>query len=223
MLIRDGRQSFYQWDLNQQITSTSLKVGDEIHFFNSKQPTALVVIAYELDGKVVADVPNILLQSSQPIAVYRYITNGETAHTVEEYRFNVIQRARPDDYIYTETEVLTYKALDERITKLENGGGTPSVEITVDQTYDATSENAQSGKAVAEAIEINRDTVDNIMYDSSIGTSPIRSVLDMVFRNAGEISRLRESIERLDNELGNIDIALDEIIAFQESLIGGAE
>ncbi len=109
--IYDGRTSFYQWDLNQKITSNTFKVGDEIHCFNMRQSTALVVIAYELDGKVVADVPNILLQSSCPITVYRYINNNNNARTIEEYLFEVKQRPKPDDYIYTETDVYNIETI----------------------------------------------------------------------------------------------------------------
>jgi hypothetical protein len=121
--IYDGRKSFYQWDLNQKLTSKRFEVGDEIHFFNAKQSSALVTVAYELDGKIVVDVPNILLQSSLPITVYRYIDAEDSSKTVEQWQIDVTQRPKPADYIYTETEVLNYDSLDERITKLENGGG----------------------------------------------------------------------------------------------------
>lgn len=122
MRIYDGRESFYQWDLNQKVTSNGLKVGDEVHFFSMHIPTALITIAYELDGLVVADVPNILLQRSYPITVYKMNVTEDGKSTVEQYQFPVKQRAKPDDYVYTETEVLNYKDLEERIAKLEEGG-----------------------------------------------------------------------------------------------------
>lgn len=232
--IYNGREHFYQWDLNQRITSNNFAVGDEIHFFNMKQPTALVVIAYELDGKVVAYVPNILLQSSCPITVYRYINTDNDAHTIEEYSFDVKQRAKPDDYVYTETEIYTIKtAVDKALLEAKESGefdgadgkdgkdgingqdgkdgmdgvscthewygttltitsasGTSSSDLKgdngndyilteadkeeisnmakppIDQTYTPESTNAQSGKAVSEAVsEIANQ---NIMQDRKI-------------------------------------------------------
>lgn len=118
MRILDGRESFYQWDLNQKITSNKFKVGYEIQFTNGRQQKAPVVLTYELDGKVVAEVPNNLLQSAFPITAYIYVDD----RTVGEYTFGVIQRPKPDDYVYIETEVWTYKDLDERIKALEKGG-----------------------------------------------------------------------------------------------------
>lgn len=123
MYILNGRESFYQWDLNQKISGGELKVGDEVHFFNIKQSKALVLKAYSYDEKVVVDVPNILLQSSHPITVYRYIKNDDESFTIATHQFIVEQRPKPDDYVYTETEVLNYASLDKRIAELEKGGG----------------------------------------------------------------------------------------------------
>jgi chemotaxis protein histidine kinase CheA len=105
MKIYDGREFFYQWDLSQKITSDAFEVGDKIHFFNIRQTNALVVSAYELDGKVVADVPNILLQTAIPIKVWKYVHGENSAQTVMEDTFKVEQRAQPYDYFYTETEL----------------------------------------------------------------------------------------------------------------------
>lgn len=123
MQIYDGRKYFYQWDLNQKITSDSFRVGDEIHFVNIKQMTALVVAAYELDGKIVANVPNILLQESYPIIVYRCIANGDAASTIDKCKFSVEKRPKPDDYGYTETELYTIKtAINIALEEAKNSG-----------------------------------------------------------------------------------------------------
>ena len=120
MKIYDGRPSFYQWDTNRKITSDQFKVGDEIHLFNIKQPNALVVLAYELDNKIVVDVPNILLQKSYPIIAYRIYVDDDGKETIEEHQFDVNQRPKPENYVYTETDVLNYSNLNDRLTTLEN-------------------------------------------------------------------------------------------------------
>ena len=123
MQILDGRQSFYQWDMNQKITSTKFKVGDEIHFHNIKHSEALVTVAYSLNGKVVADVPNILLMTSSPIIAYLYIVNEAVGQTIYEHTFKVEQRAKPSDYLYTETEVLTVTtAVNKALEDAKNSG-----------------------------------------------------------------------------------------------------
>lgn len=146
---------FHQWDLDQKLIVEDGSVN-EVHFTNGTADYALVCVVYEQDGLRIVDVPNILLQKSLNIAAYAYCTN----YTKQSVVFKVIARSKPADYIYTETEVKSLEklekdieAVENRVTALEeNSGG--SVTVTVDQTFNALSENAQSGKAVAEAITL---------------------------------------------------------------------
>ena len=110
MKIYNNREAFYQWDMNQKITDTSFGVGDLIHFTTPSMSNALVVECYDLIGVVVVDVPNILLQGVEPITAYRYIND----HTRNEYTFPIVQRAKPDDYFYEETETYTVKTAIEK-------------------------------------------------------------------------------------------------------------
>lgn len=118
MKIYGSRDSFYQWDVNQKITSAKLREGDEVHFANDRSGEAIVVKAYKHNHVVVADVPNILLQQTNKILVYRYVTDGVSELTVCEKSFDVLARPKPTDYIYTETDCITvqdfvFKALEE--------------------------------------------------------------------------------------------------------------
>ena len=138
MYICDGRNAFVQWDINMRIADDDFQVGDEIHFCNRTEECALVVKAYQLGDKVVADVPNILLTKSLPIRVYRYITAEDSTYSTAEKIFEVKARTKPDDYVYTQAEILCYASLDRRIKVLEAGGGSggggggisPTVTIT---------------------------------------------------------------------------------------------
>ena len=164
MKIYDGRDSFYQWDINQKLTATSLKVGDEIHFTNARQPFALVLIAYEFNGKVVVNVPNMLLQMAIPIIVYRYANDGKSGYTIEEYAFTVNQRPRPDDYVYSETEVLNYTSLEKRVSRLETGGtgggGAVDPELVEQIVEDYLAENPPHPGEKGEKGDPGRDGVD---------------------------------------------------------------
>lgn len=107
MQILDGRKELYQWDIRPKITSNRFKVGEEIHFTNIKQTKALPVLTKEYNGKVVVEVPSILLQNAFPITVYWYVTIDDSSFTKEEYQLPVKQKPKPEDYVYTETEILT--------------------------------------------------------------------------------------------------------------------
>ena len=112
--ILDGREQFYQWDINRKLLVQDASIT-EVHFCNRTEECSLVVEV--VDG--VANVPNILLQDSWKIKVFGY--DGEA--TKHSATFGVIARSKPADYVYTETEVKRWEEYGERIAALEEASG----------------------------------------------------------------------------------------------------
>lgn len=151
----DGRAYCYQWDTGQKVTMDGLAPGMQVHFshLSDNDPNALVVVAKEEDGIVCADVPNILLQTAGIMKIYGYITDGSAGYTKTYSPLHVAARAKPADYVYTETETLTYQALEDRIDKLEENGGVNVTGAQVGQTI-KVSEIDENGKPTAwEAVD----------------------------------------------------------------------
>lgn len=110
------KNKIYQWDLNRQV-KIMLPEGvqaDEVHFAHPHDKEALVVRIKNVDGMLVADIPNILLQSSQVIKVW-LVSETRTIHGMN---LTVIERIKPADYAYEETEILRYETLEKRIEEL---------------------------------------------------------------------------------------------------------
>ena len=110
--IYDGRDWLYQWDLNRKLRVSDPSVT-QVHFSNRKRDTALVLEVYEHEGIRVADIPNILLQDCCPLVAYAYLDE----HTKKSFAFDVKRRPKPEEYRYTETEVLTFYTM---MTRAEN-------------------------------------------------------------------------------------------------------
>lgn len=114
----DGRDSFYQWDLDRKVIVSDPTVT-EIHFCNKTGDCSLIVEVEEMEIEAhgatatvrVANVPNILLQTSWPIKAYAYCGD---CYTKDCATFKVIARSKPDDYVYTETEVKSWEDLARR-------------------------------------------------------------------------------------------------------------
>lgn len=123
----------YQWETGRKLKIIPLRGMrvDSVHISNYGDKTALVVKPREENGAYIADIPNILLQDDRSIAVYSVNVSKDKTETLRECVFSIQKRAKPSDYIYTETEVFTYKALEERLKKLEENG------IGEDQVADA--------------------------------------------------------------------------------------
>lgn len=106
---KEGRLT--QWDKDRKAIVTGFEGGAEVHFASPGDDHGAYVVELT-DGE--AAVPNILLTMAGVINVYVYPAD----RTVFAAALPVMAREKPDDYIYTETEVLSYKTLDEKIGDL---------------------------------------------------------------------------------------------------------
>ena len=108
--IEDGREKFYQWDLNRRILVEDDSIT-QVHFANAATTTAYVVSV----SAGMANVPNIILQQNFDIKVYGY----DKEFTKFEKTFEVEKRSKPQDYVYTETEILNYETLANEIKEVK--------------------------------------------------------------------------------------------------------
>lgn len=125
--IYDGREYFWQWDLNQRLIVNDVECC-EVHFCNKTDDCSLVCEIYEEDDLRIVNVPNILLQTDRAITAFVYVRNEDESYTRQAKIFMVRPRTKPEEYVYTETEVLSYRTLDERLTALEGEGIARAVE-----------------------------------------------------------------------------------------------
>ena len=141
---QNGLKIFYQWDLDQLLQLTDIEGELDVHFWQEGQSEALVIEpTKEGDVQSVA-VPNILLQNALPIKVYIW-RKDIGAWTAHQQVFQVIGRGKPADYVYTETEIKGYEALEKRIEALEENGGGSSDEVDLSNYYTKTEINEMIG------------------------------------------------------------------------------
>lgn len=120
--IYNKRKQFWQWDTGQKLIVHEESCS-EVHFCNGTSDCSLVCEIYEENGVRLVNVPNILFQTPLAIRAFVYVCDGEDHHTQRMETFPVFKRTKPDDYVYTETEVLNYSTLLRRIEMLEQNGG----------------------------------------------------------------------------------------------------
>ena len=110
----------YQWDINRQLLIDSAELGSDfvIHCCYAEDSNAPVVEPKMVEDKVLVNIPNNLLQRHGHLRVY-VVTEGDTVY---DATFYVMARPKPDDYVYTETEVLSYVSLSKRMDEFEKNG-----------------------------------------------------------------------------------------------------
>lgn len=128
--IYDGRKEFYQWDLDRKLIVED-KTISEVHFCNRMGAVSVIRYVYEVNGLYLVDVPNLLLQDSFRMNVYGYDKN----YTKHSKNFNIVARTRPENYVFTDEDVNTWKELDERINNIEKEAVPEAVIEAVVQDY----------------------------------------------------------------------------------------
>lgn len=103
--------ALYQWDTGRSL-EISPRENEKIHEVNFKNPhgdTAFVIAPKEKDGKIIAPIPNILLQETTMLRVYITMYTDEGEQTIFDNKFGIIPRQKPDDYAYEEPEIFTIR------------------------------------------------------------------------------------------------------------------
>lgn len=101
------QEKIYQWSTNVPVYVDS---ASTVQFAQVGSSETMNVEPQASGGVFVATIPNVLLQEAKDIFIYQ----GE-----ESERVSIIYRAKPDDYVYTETEVKDYDALAAQLEELQ--------------------------------------------------------------------------------------------------------
>lgn len=123
-----------QWDKGQQlkITLSSLPASFEVHFANKREKEAYVVEGTASNGVGTIKIPNILLTKPADAIAWIFETDGEEiGETVATIQLPMKKRAKPSDYVYTESElkIVNYQELSDRLDSVEEEVDTISLGI----------------------------------------------------------------------------------------------
>ena len=101
------QEKIYQWSTDVPVYVDS---ASQVQFAQVGSSETMNVEPQASGEVFVATIPNVLLQEAKDIFIYQ----GE-----ESERVSIIYRAKPDDYVYTETEVKDYDALAAQLEELQ--------------------------------------------------------------------------------------------------------
>lgn len=115
-----GGAELWQWDTGRQIDCAGLQAGTKVQFAYSDTQTLSTAVK-SVSGANVADVPNQMLLRSGALMVYAYVTEADgVSYTKYAARFNVQARPKPDDYVYTPTELKSWQTIRDEIGDLDD-------------------------------------------------------------------------------------------------------
>lgn len=115
LAISDQRKHFWQWDTGRKLKVTGLEEGSQIHFHREGMELPFTVLVYTVGSDLLCDVPDELLQQAKTFAAYIYVTDVNGYLTKASKTFVVEERPKPNNYVYTPTEIKTWEQLDSKI------------------------------------------------------------------------------------------------------------
>jgi hypothetical protein len=235
--LADGRKSFYQWDVGRQLIVHDTACT-EVHFFNGAGDCSLVCTVLDQDGLRVVNVPNILLQDTRSVTAFTFVEEANGGYTRQAVVFPVRYRPKPEDYVYTETEVLSYSYLDQRLKHLEGEGLAEAVAGYLKENP------VQAGATEEEAkqIEQNRENISNLEKDklnaselpTAINTAlaqakasgvfdgqPGKDGNDYVLTEADktEIAKMAAELVEVPESGGDVDFQVDETLTLKDGVL----
>lgn len=192
--IYDGRNSFYQWDVNRKLIVND-KTINQVHFCNKTTNCSLVKDVYDTDNLRLVDVPNILLEENWRITVYGY----DSEYTKHCMTFEVVARSKPENYVYYDEELKTWKELEERIAELEeNGGGNSAAGVPVYyKTVDLPTDAAADSLAYVKVDSGLNDEFDKVELKAAGDYETATKLPNMYIRVATEPPQYNETEFRL--------------------------
>ena len=125
----------YQWDTGRSL-AVRVCCGEkisEVHFAHADDNIALRVPAVEVAlGILTADIPNRLLQRDGTLKVWAVVHTADGRQTLRNAYLSVRARAKPDDYVYTETEIMDYRKVAEDLAAVAEDLQTAKAELKED-------------------------------------------------------------------------------------------
>ena len=123
--LKDG--TLWQWDTGRKVVIT-LDEGrkfDKIQFYNGIGDIAYEgKTEYDGEGNFLGCIPDTLLQHANNLTVYLMSIDEDGVKTTEQITIKVNKRAKPEDYVFTNEEILTYREYDKRLQNVEENYAT---------------------------------------------------------------------------------------------------
>lgn len=160
--LGNNQRVLLQWTLNQKVIIDGFSPGTRVEFSmkHDCKETSLPVTSYELDGHVVAEIPNVFLQSCGYLHVEVVPSAGDADHNPEEKDFKIVKRDRPEDYDanYTETPTQSMANKIDRYWGKENRGKVLAVGND-GFVYAKKMESGGGSGTVADDLEVDEETL----------------------------------------------------------------
>lgn len=189
LTILNGSSHFWQWDTNQYLIVDNPDVN-QIHFASPITTSSYVCEVFASGSDRVACVPNAILQQGIKFFAYSVIANNNGITAVAQQTFLVYPRVKPEDYVYTETEVFKYETVLATAQR--------AAEDAADAKADSATAIADASSAVQVAQGV-RDDADAGVFKGDTGEAGYTPVRGTDYWTAADITTMESYLNNYVN------------------------
>lgn len=115
-MIKTIDGALWQWNTGRlvQIFPRPGTTVDKVTCYNGTTENAVQLKVVNDGGDITVQIPDEFLQSANNITVYSTMLDETGERTTESAMFGVNRQPKPDDYVYTPTELLSWKTMAEQ-------------------------------------------------------------------------------------------------------------
>lgn len=217
----------WQWDTGRTVKMTPKQGASiyEVHFDNGTTDNALVGVVKIENNEITSEIPNIFLQTSNIITVYSVCVDESGERTEESLTVSVNSRPKPDDYVYTETEVKTWDRLEAEIhgaidaiadaeqQRVENESQRQAAETNRAETFARDIQAATEATERAKTAATEAENASDLANAASVKANNAADTMNTTFSNAlkGAASGEQITVDDVSPIEHSVDVKISRI------------
>ena len=184
----DAVSALFQWDKGIEVTveDDSITEAYNMHFANTQTGEAYVVESTYSSRTLTAQIPDVLLQSTNPVFGYVYDEDDDSGRSTLWFKIKVTARAQPADYVFEDSaDYVTITGIIDTIKEYMESAA-DSAEAAAE-----SEENAADSATLAESWAVggtgtrDGEDTDNAEYYAGIAASNAAEALGFYYDTDG--------------------------------------
>ena len=207
--LDDGRMQVYQWETGRYLKLIDIKECNTVNFYNSKGTGAFTVQTKKEDGVIKVQIPNEVLALDEKIRFYCNALDDNGQYVEMSGVINLIPRQRPDEYVYEESDLLTF----DKVLQEAN-----DIKKATEKIKDDTEKIKTDTAAIKTDVESLKNDVSQLKTETNqikTDTQKIKNDTSQIYENAlvvkENVNNTKEEVSQLKTETSQIKTDTQQI------------
>lgn len=226
--LDDGRMQVYQWETGRYLKLIDIKECNTVNFHNPKGTGAFTVQTEKEDGVIKVQIPNEVLALDEKIRFYCNALDDNGQYVEMSGVINLIPRQRPDDYVYEESDILTFDKVLQEANDIKDATekiktDTEKIKTDVESLKNDVSQiKTETNQIKTDTQKIKNDT-SQIYNDALVVKENVNNTKDDVSQLKTETNQIKTETQQIHDDTEQIKTEVNTLKNQTEQLHDKAE